>query len=177
MADEENNSAEAGPQKKKLPLKMIIIIAIVMVVEGAVIGGGIILFGPEPPSVAAQGLTPDDKAAELELVEVLLIGDKFQNVRHGSQAYLYDATIYIVVQRRHVGHVESEIEANMARVSQEVTEVFARAEPAQLNEPDRLTLKRQILEKCEKRFGEDAEGEPYVKGVVISNWKRFSADL
>jgi len=176
MADEENNAAGETP-RKKLPVKLLIIIGIVMVVEGAVIGGGIMLFGPDPPKVQAQGLTEDSKAAELELVEVLLIGDKFQNTRHGSQAYLYDATIYIVVQRRHEGYIKDEIESNMARISQEITEVFARAEPAQLNEPDRLTLKRQILDKCEKRFGDDAEGEPYVRDVVISNWKRFSADL
>lgn len=176
MAEDTDKSGQE-PAKKRLPMKMIIVIAIVMVVEGAVIGGGIMLFGPEPPSVTAKGLENDPKAQSMEEVEVLLIGDKFQNTRNGAQAYLYDATIYVVVQRRHRGLIEEEIEANMARISQEVTEVFARAEPAQLNEPDRLTLKRQVLEKCERRFGEDAEGEPYVKGVVISNWKRFSADL
>lgn len=176
MAEAEDKASEQAP-KKRLPMKMIIIIAIVMVVEGALFGGGILLFGPAPPAVSAEGLKEDEQAQALEEVEVLLIGDKFQNTRQGAQAYLYDATIYIVVQRRHQEHVEAEIEKNMARISQEVTEVFARAEPAQLNEPDRLTLKRQILEKVQKRFLNDAEGEPYVKGVVISNWKRFSSDL
>lgn len=174
---EEDATNEETPAKKGLPKKMLIIIAVVMVVEGAILGAGFLLFGESPPPVSAQGLTPDDKAMQLEPIEVLLIGDKFQNTRHGAQAYLYDATIYVVVQRRHESYIQTEIESNMARISQEVTEVFARAEPAQLNEPDRLTLKRQILEKCEKRFGEDADGEPYVSDVVISNWKRFSADL
>lgn len=176
MADEENNTGDT-PAKKKLPLRMLVIVGIVMVVEGAIFGAGFILFGEKPPAVSAQGLSPDDKAVEFEHVEVLLIGDKFQNTRSGAQAYLYDATIYVVVQNRHRTHIEGEIESNMARISQEVTEVFARAEPAQLNEPDRLTLKRQILERCEQRFGDDADGEPYVRDVVISNWKRFSADL
>lgn len=176
MAEEQTDNTETLT-KKKLPLKMIIILAVVMVVEGAIIGGGIFLFGESPPTVQAEGLGADDKAAEFELVEVLLIGDKFQNTRQGAQAYLYDATIYVVVQKRHQGHVESRIEKEMGRISQEVTEVFARAEPAQLNEPDRLTLKRQIHEKCESRFGDDADGEPYVRDVVISNWKRFSTDL
>lgn len=176
MADEENN-AEEITGKKKLPMKMIIIIAIVMVVEGAIFGAGFILFGEKPPSVAAQGLKEDQDAAQFDLVELLLVGDKFQNTRQGVQAYLYDATIYVVVQQRHQSHIETEIESNMARISQEIAEVFARAEPAQLNEPNRLTLKRQIKERCEKRFGEDADGEPYVRDVVISNWKRFSADL
>jgi flagellar basal body-associated protein FliL len=176
MAEETTNTEQA-PVKKKLPMKMIIILAVVMVVEGAIFGAGYFIFGDKPPTVQAEGLEEDDKAAEFELVEVLLIGDKFQNTRQGAQAYLYDATIYVVVQERHRGLIELEIEEQMARISQEVTEVFARAEPAQLNEPDRLTLKRQILDRCKKRFGDDADSEPYVRDVVISNWKRFSTDL
>lgn len=175
MAEEDNNTDQA-PAKKKLPMKVIIIIAVVMVVEGAIFGAGYFIFGDDPPTAQAEGLAMDDKAAEFELVEVLLIGDKFQNTRQGAQAYLYDATIYVVVQQRHRGYIETQIEEQMARISQEVTEVFARAEPAQLNEPDRLTLKRQILDKCESRFGDDADSEPYVRDVVISNWKRFSTD-
>ncbi|MGB0766205.1 MAG: flagellar basal body-associated FliL family protein [Phycisphaeraceae bacterium] len=176
MAEEDKQDGQA-PAKKKLPVKLIVILAVVMVVEGAIFAAGYFIFGDKPPAAMAEGLEVDAKAAEFEPVEVLLIGDKFQNTRQGAQAYLYDATIYVVVQQRHRGTIEAEIEEQMARISQEVTEVFARAEPAQLNEPDRLTLKRQILEKVEKRFGEDADGEPYVKDVVISNWKRFSTDL
>lgn len=176
MAEDEATTEEA-PAKKKLPTKLIIVIAIVMVVEGAVIGGGIILFGDKPPAVQAEGLKNDPAAADLDLVEVLLIGDKFQNTRQGAQAYLYDATIYVLVQQRDQGLIEDEIQKKMHRISQEITEIFARAEPAQLNEPDRLTLKRQIKERCEEHFGEDADGEPYVRDVIISNWKRFSTDL
>ena len=175
MAEEEAKNEQA-PAKKKLPVKMLIILAVVMVAEGVIFGAGYFIFGDKPPTVQAEGLVPDDKAAEFELVEVLLIGDKFQNTRQGAQAYLYDATIYVVIQQRHRAYVETEIEDQMARISQEATEVFARAEPAQLNEPDRLTLKRQILDKCKDRFGDDADGEPYVRDVVISNWKRFSTD-
>ncbi|MFN3166319.1 MAG: flagellar basal body-associated FliL family protein [Phycisphaeraceae bacterium] len=174
---EEESPTEAPPAKKRLPKKMLIVIAIVMVVEGAVIGGGAMLFAEKKPAVASEGIKEDAEAKNLELVEVLLIGDKFQNTRQGAQAYLYDATIYVVVRRQDQGNIEAEIEANMARISEEVTEIFARAEPAQLREPEKLTLKRQIKEKCEKRFGDDPEGEPLVKDIVISNWKRFSSDL
>lgn len=175
MAEEENTTEQAPP-KNKLPMKMIIILAVVMVVEGIIFGAGYFIFGDKPPTAEAEGLTVDAKAAEFELVEILLIGDKFQNTRQGAQAYLYDATLYVVIQERHRSHIEEQIEKQMARISAEMTEVFARAEPAQLNEPDRLTLKRQILDKCQKRFGDDADAEPYVRDVVISNWKRFSTD-
>lgn len=161
MAEEDNNSAKA-PAKKKLPMKMIIVLAVVMVVEGAIIGGGILLFGDDPPSVQAEGLQKDNKAAEFELVEVLLIGDKFQNTRQGSQAYLYDATIYVVVRQMHRDYVETEIEKNMARISGKVSEIFARAEPSELNAADRLSLKRKILAMCHEDafFGRIEGGAP-----------------
>ncbi len=176
MADETPQPA-AAPAKKKLPVKLLIVIAIVMVVEGAVLGAGFMLFGEKPPEVAAEGLKVDEQALLMDHMEVLLIGDKFQNTRQGAQAYLYDAMIYVVIRKRDEAFIKDEITKQNARISEEITEIFARAEPAQLNEPDRLTLKRQIKERCEKRFGEDADGEPYVKDVVISNWKRFSSDL
>lgn len=176
MAEEETNEDQV-PTTNKLSMKMLIVLAVVMVVEGIIVGGGVWLFGDEPTTAQAEGLTVDNKAEQFEQVEVLLVGDKFQNTRQGAQAYLYDATFYVLVQQRHQDHVEAEIEKNIHRISQEVTEVFARAEPAQLNEPDRLTLKRQVLDRCQERFGDDADGEPYVRDVVISNWKRFSTDL
>jgi len=175
MAEENTQNDDAA--KKKLPKKMLIVMGIVMVVEGALFGGGYLLFGPEPPSVSAQGLTPDSQAADQELVEVMLIGDNFQNTRQGAQSYLYDATIYVVVQQRNKGHIEEQIELNMARISQDVAEVFARAEPTVLSEPNRLTLKRQILAICQERFGENADHEPYVHDVVISNWVRHNTDF
>ena len=176
MADEEaNNSGNAA--KKKLPMKLIIIIAVVMIVEGALFGAIYFVFGEKPPAVSAQTKLEEDAQAEkLDEVEVLLIGDKFQNTRQGAQSYLYDATIYVVVLRRDQEFIQKQIEENPGRISEEITEIFARAEPAQLNEPDKLTLKRQIKERCEKRFGRDEEQKPYVRDVVISNWKRFSAD-
>mgnify|MGYP000141462360 CR=1 FL=1 len=184
-----DDQAEATPEeggKKKLPIMTIAVIAVVMVVEAAVMGGLFMVFGGEPQTAQADELVEDELAAEEELVEVMLIADKFQNSRQGAQAYLYDTTIYVLVKRKNHGTPE-EIEAgegfdakiaeNLARIRSEVVGIFARAEPAHLNEPEHQTLRRQILERCQERFGEDAEGEPYVQDVVISDWKRFSTDI
>jgi flagellar basal body-associated protein FliL len=176
MADkEQDGAAEAG--KKKLPMKMLIVVAAVMLVEGAVLGGLWMMFGGSPEAVQAEPIEDDALAEQEEFVEVLLIGDKFQNTRQGAQAYLYDASVYVLVRRKNVAHVEAEIESQMARIRQDVTQIFAKAEPAHLNEPERQTLKRQILASCEERFGKEPGGEPYVEDVVISDWKRFSTDL
>jgi len=176
MAEEAKKDADGGG-KSKLPMKLVIIVGVVMLVEGAVLGGLWMVFGHQPQAAEAQELEKDTLAEQEELVEVLLIGDKFQNTRQGSQAYLYDATIYVLVKRKNQAQVEAVIESNMQRVRQDITQIFAKAEPAHLNEPERQTLKRHILAACKAHFGEDPEHEPYVSDVIISDWKRFSTDL
>lgn len=186
MADEEKPDTDAPEgKKKKLPMT-VIVIAAVMLVEAVVLGGLFMAFGSKPDVAQAESLEDDELAAEEELVEIMLIADKFQNSRQGAQSFLYDTSIYVLIKRKHMGTPE-EIEAgegfaatialNVARVRSEVVGIFARAEPAHLMEPEHQTIRRQILEACQKRFGDDADGEPYVQDIVISDWKRFSTDM
>lgn len=186
MADEQTETTPEEGGKKKLPIMTIAVIAVVMVVEAAVLGGLFMVVGGGPETAQAEENAEDPLAEEEELVEVLLIADKFQNSRQGSQAYLYDTTIYVLVKRKNHGTPEeieagegfdAMIEENLARIRSEVVGIFARAEPAHLNEPEHQTLRRQILERCQQRFGDDPDGEPYVQDVVISDWKRFSTDI
>ncbi|MEM1355191.1 MAG: hypothetical protein AAGC44_05965 [Planctomycetota bacterium] len=176
MADETNNE-EQPEAKSKLPKKMIIIVGAVMLVEALAIGGLWMLFGSQPETLEASEQQQDELAEQEELVEVLLIADKFQNTRQGTQAYLYDATVYVLVKRKNQGRVETQIEESMHRIKQDIVQIFAKAEPAHLNEPERQTLKRHILAVCEQHFGYDSAHEPYVEAVIISDWKRFSTDL
>lgn len=175
MAEEAKKEDEAGG-KSKLPMKLIIIVGAVMLVEGAVLGGLWMMFG-QPQQAEAQELQEDTLSEQEELVEVLLIGDKFQNTRLGSQSFLYDTTIYVLVKRKNQAYVEERIESNINRLKEDITQIFARAEPAHLNEPELQTLKRHILAACEVHFKEDAEHDPYIEKVIISDWKRFSTDL
>lgn len=187
MADEQaTDGVEEAAPKKKLPLMTIIVIVAVMVIEGAVLGGLWMVFGGSPGAAQADEQVDDEQAAEEELVEVLLIADKFQNSRQGSQSFLYDTTIYVLIKRKNLGtdeQIENEegFEARVAdhvgRIRGEMVSIFARAEPAHLNEPERQTLRRQILEVVRKRFGEDPDGEPYIIDVVISDWKRYNSDI
>ncbi|XAL99040.1 hypothetical protein OT109_15820 [Phycisphaeraceae bacterium D3-23] len=186
MADEETPEVpEDGPAKKKLPMMTIIVILVVMLVEGAVLGGVFMVMSSSPGAAQADEPVDDTLAAEEEEVEVMLIADKFQNSRQGAQAFLYDTTIYVLVKRKNLG-TEEEIEegggfeatvaGHLGRVRGEMVSIFARAEPAHLNEPEHQTLRRQILEAMRKRFGNDPDGEPYVLDVVISDWKRYDSD-
>lgn len=200
MADEENNP-EDEPGKKRFPVKTLGILGIAFVAQVLIIVVVYMLFATPKPSIAAEGMQQDKDAEDLQLVEVLLIGDKFQNTRQGAQSYLYDTQIIVIVRQRDRGYVEEQIKLKNARISADITEIFARAEPTQLNEPDRNTIRRQILERCQSLFGRVPGGAPepsrsqdeldkiekqklrdksnddyYVIDVVIPRWKRFSTD-
>lgn len=186
MADETPPADAEDSPKKKLPIMTIAVIAGVMVVEAAVLGGLWMAFGNSPGAVQAEDQVDDELAVEEEEVEIQLIAGKFQNSRQGAQSFLYDTTIYVLIKRKNLGtpeEIENEegFEARVAdhlgRIRAEMVEIFARAEPAHLNEPGHQTLRRQILEVTRKRFGEDPDGEPYIIDVVISDWKRYNSDI
>ncbi|MFI4862142.1 MAG: hypothetical protein ACIAXF_15865 [Phycisphaerales bacterium JB063] len=187
MADDPTPEAnDAAPAKKKLPLKTLIVILVVMIVEGALFGGLYMVFGNSPGKAQAQEAVDDTLAAEEEEVEIMLIADKFQNRRQGSQSFLYDTTIFVLVKRKNLGTdeqieagegFEATVEGNLGRVRAELVSIFARAEPSHLNEPELNTLRRQILDAMRKRFGNDPDGEPYILDVVISDWKRYDSDM
>ena len=189
MADEtEDNKAEAEAPagKGKLPVMTIAVIAVVMLVEAAVLGALFMAFSSGPDPAQADEKVDDEMAAAEELVELMLIADKFQNSRQGAQSFLYDTSIYVLIKRKYRGTpeeieagggFEAKIDENLGRVRSEIVKIFAEAEPAHLNEPGHESIRGQILERCQERFGDDPEGEPYVQDVVISDWKRFSTDL
>jgi len=63
------------------------------------------------------------------------------------------------------------------RVSTDIAEVFRKAEPSHLLEPELATLRRQIKAALTDRLGYDADNEPLVMEVVIPRCKQYRADL
>jgi len=198
MADEEavgeGSGAEGGDGagKKKLPMMTIIVIVVVMLVEGVVLGGLFMVMGSGPQGAQAEELEDDPDAEGERQVELMLVSGKFQNTQQGAQAFLYDVTIYVIVREKHRVHMEGltaedeggpvmgAVEINTARISEDISSIFARAQPSELNEPERQSLKRMIQAACNERFGTDPNSEDddaYVVDVIISNWKRFSTDI
>ncbi|MEM6332707.1 MAG: hypothetical protein AAF823_05145 [Planctomycetota bacterium] len=176
MPDEKTDAAASpAPEKKGLPIKTIVAVAVVLVIEAVAISAVFLLAqGPEPVQADSAAI---DAAAEGERpVEYMVVADKFQNTRTG-RAYLYDTEVYIVVKNKHLNEVADAIERMRARVSTDIAEVFRKAEPAHLLEPELATLRRQIHASLTDRLGYDADDEPLVIEVVIPRCKQYRADL
>jgi hypothetical protein len=160
---------------RKLPIKTIAVFAGLLLLEGGIISA-IFLMAGKPSDVRADGAAIDTLAEGEQLVEVPLVSGRFQNTRSG-RSFLYDTEVYLVTRQKHREMVEQRIEQMQSRIEAEVTTVFARAEPAHLNEPDRTTLRRQLQAIMADRLGVDDDGEPYASEVVVSNLRRFNSDL
>ena len=109
------------------------------------------------------------------LAEVPLVSGQFHNTQ-ADRGYMYAVDMGMLVAEQHREHVESVRDARMGRITESLTVVFYKATPGTLNEPGRLKLKQEILKACQDHFGDAPDGNPYVTGVSIRNWKRFSAD-
>ena len=127
------------------------------------------------PCVQAQGLGDDPDARSTLPVNVQLISGRILNLR-GEHGYLYTATIDLVVEERDRAFIEDRVQERQARIAQGVIEIIARAEPAVLNDPERIALNQALCQLCHEQFGNRADGTPYVTDIVISGWMRTRWD-
>jgi flagellar basal body-associated protein FliL len=174
MPDDMDTPADAAP-RKSLPIKTIVSVVAVLLIEAVAISAVFMLSqGPEP--VTADEAAVDAAAEGERPVEHMVVSDKFQNTRTG-RAYLYDTEIYIVVKQKHLADVTDQLDVMRARISTDIAEVFRKAEPSHLLEPELATLRRQIKAALTTRLGHDADGDSLVMEVVIPRCKQYRADL
>jgi len=166
---------EAAPPKKGLPMKMIAIVAVIMVVQLVVVVGVMKALGPKKShaEVPKEELkTEDDKKTQ----EILVVEEKFQNLQTG-RVWIWDVSVFVQARARNAARVEELLEQRKAEISEEISRIISRAQHAQLKEPDRLTLNRQITAALTKIFDVDEKGEPLIERVLIPKCRGFPADF
>ncbi|MEX2673578.1 MAG: hypothetical protein WD294_15880 [Phycisphaeraceae bacterium] len=171
MAEATNNASN-----RTSALKAILILVAVLALEGATIGVTMWLSGPS--SAKAEEKAVEGEAAEAELVELLVVRDKFPNLLTGRQV-LYDMEVYItVLQKDNVeDRLKNRLEARSAQVIMEIATIVRRGEPGIFNESTLATLRRQIHAVLDERLGMNEEGESFVQAVLITRCTPFRADF
>ncbi|MGE3106766.1 MAG: hypothetical protein AB7G11_13105 [Phycisphaerales bacterium] len=135
-------AATDAPKKKKGGMKVIIGVAGAMAIEGAVLFFVLGSGGPQKSEAAEQShdLAPD---ASMVPEELLVVEDKFQNLQTG-RVWVWDAAIYVQVMSRDKSAVEEILKRRAATIKEGISQIFSRSQHAQLAEPERQTLNRQI---------------------------------
>ena len=159
------------------PAKVLAIVAAVLALEGAIIGATIWLTGPSDVRGEGGDVAADAEASD-EVQELLVVREKFPNLRTGRQI-LYDMEVYITVraEANEEDRMKDRLESRRAQIIMEIATIVRRAEPAYFNEPTLATLRRQIEAVLDERLGRDAEGEPVVQEVLITRCTPFRADF
>jgi flagellar basal body-associated protein FliL len=173
---EDTRKTEAAAEGKKGSgkLKAIIIVAAVLMIEGLTIVGTMMLSGG-PSEAQGEGIAKEAAQQQNQIVEALLIDDVFENHRTG-RPFRYDTEIYVKVRQKNLDQFKEELEAMKNQVRVDVGVIFSRAEPGHFQEPTRATLTRQVKAMLDERFGEAADGEPVIEGVLIAKCMGFRGD-
>lgn len=168
---------EAAPAKKGLPIKTLGIVAALMLVEGVglffVLGA---LGGPKASNAAtdAKHLVHDD-SEETEEIQVLDKSDeKFQNLSSG-QVWVWNISFYVQAKKKNKERVEGVLTRRSAEIKEGLSQLIGRAQIAQLKEPERQSLNRQVSALLEKIIGQDSEGKPLIERVLIPTCSGYPA--
>ncbi len=173
-ANQEATPAEKTPEKKGLPIKTVVIVLAMLIVEAGAIIGALMFLG-QPSPVEGTEIVDDASAESEQLVEVPILQDKFANNDTGRLWY-WDTEVIITAKQKHADSVTAELERRAAEIRTGVGAVVAGARHAYFNEPGRATLTRQLLEFMRDKFGQDAEGEERITGVLVPKCIGFPAD-
>lgn len=186
----------APPPKKGLPVKTIAAVLVMLVVEAGVILGAVMMFG-KPSEVRGVGIEQAKSDEGDVLVEIPVLKEKFANNASG-RVWVWDTEIVIVSKAKHAGPepsadakddtakdakkgphvltVREELRSRMAQVRTGIGAIFSSAQHSYFTEPGRETLSRQVLEYLRAVFGQDAEGNERIQGVLIPKCLGFPAD-
>jgi flagellar basal body-associated protein FliL len=174
-ADPAAKNGEAAPQKGGLPIKMLGIVGVIMVVQAA----GVYMLAkstaPQAASAAEAHLSHADQTDHEEMIELLIVEDRFQNMQTG-RVWVWDVDIVLKVRAKNEEAVTKVMEARAAEITEGVSMIFRRAHPTHLREEGLETLNRQLLAFLDGVFGKDAENKSRIERVVIPKCKGFPAE-
>jgi flagellar basal body-associated protein FliL len=156
---------EAAAKKGGLPVKTIGAVGVIMLLEAAAIVAVFSMLGPKSSQAEVAHAEIKDDAAE-KPQEIMIVEDKFQNLQQGKVWY-WDISVYVQVKQKNATQVENILKQRNAEIKEGLGQIIARAQPAQLKEPDRQTLSRQMAAYLGKVFGNDADGHALVDRILI----------
>mgnify|MGYP001275298673 CR=1 FL=1 len=166
----------APPPAKKLPIKTLAVVAAVMAVEAAAVVFAMGMIGPSASHAETDvhELVDDDSE---DTVEIEVVSEKYQNLSTG-RVWVWDLSVFLQVKNKNAETVQGVLEQRKAEVAEGLGQIVSRAQHAQLKEPERQTLIRQINAFLERIRGmTDPDGKPLIERVMIPKCRGFPSDF
>jgi hypothetical protein len=159
---------DGGEAKKGgLPVKLFGIVGVVMAIEAGALFFVFKSMKPKSATADVHAVVVANPEGE-KITEVKAVEDKFQNMQTGK-VWFWDIAVYVQTKQKNAELVKKRLEARQAEIGEEVSRIVARAQHAQLKEPDRQTLSKQVSAVVMKIFEPtDEKSESMVERVIIS---------
>ncbi len=180
MADKpkapEATAETAAPPAKKLPIKTLAVVAVLMAIEAAAVVFAMGMLGPSTSHAHTETEELTDDTSE-ETTEIEVMDEKFQNLSTG-RVWVWDISVFLQVKNKNAEAVQAVLDQRKAEISEGLGQIVSRAQHAQLKEPERQTLIRQIGAFLERIRGlTDADGKPLIERVMIPKCRGFPSDF
>ncbi len=164
--DEGKKPEVEAPAKKKPPIKMIGIIAALMLIEGVAVYMLIGMTSPQPAAAEVE-IHGHEQAEHDSLVEIPLVEEKvFQNLTSG-RTWNWTISIVLRAKQKHAGHLEEEMATREAEIQEGLARIIAKAQLAQLQDPDLRVIQRQIGDFLKTIFEADIDGHSRIERILI----------
>ena len=176
MAEEQTESKARATEGKGAALKAALAVAAVLALEGGTIGV-MMFFTGGPAASKANSIDKDDRNESGSPAELLVVDDKYPNLKTGRQ-YLYDTEIYITVKQTHKDKVKAKLKSMKAQVSMAMATIIRKAHPSHFKEATLATLRRQVRAKLDKMLGQPPgeEADSYINQVLITKMTPFRSN-
>lgn len=180
MADKpkasETNSEAPPPPAKKLPIKTLAVVGAIMAVEAGAVVFAMGMLSPKTSHAETDAASLVEDDAE-DTVEIEVASEKYQNLSTG-RVWVWDLSVFIQVKKKNSEAVQAVLEQRKAEIGEGLGQIVSRAQHAQLKEPERQTLIRQISSFLERIRGlTDADGKPLVERIMIPKCRGFPSDF
>jgi flagellar basal body-associated protein FliL len=180
MADKpkapETPTEAAPPPARKLPIKTLGIVAVLMAAEAGAVVFAMGMLGPSAShaETGVEELVDDDSE---DTAEIEVVSEKYQNLSTG-RVWVWDLSVFLQVKNKNAETVKAVLEQRKAEIGEGMGQIISRAQHAQLKEPERQTLIRQINAFLERIRGmTDPDGKPLVERVMIPKCRGFPSDF
>lgn len=169
----------AEPAKKKGGIKIAGAVVVIMLLEGVALFFALKSGPAHSQAAPAHANLAEDPSQKKE--EVMVVEDQFQNLQTSS-VWIWDVGVYAEVKAKNAPRLQELLKRRGAAVREGISQIFSRAQHAQLKEPERLTLNRQITAFLNRLIEEEAptaeagEDEKLIERILIPKCRGFPAN-
>ena len=175
MAEQvQDTEQQEQPARKRKGLVVGGIVLAIMVVEGGAIFLAMRFLGagPEVAAAGTLGLADEFAGAEAPPQEIHIVDFKAYNKKDDGRVFVYRVRVFGRVRPANADRVRELVKLRQVTLQDRLSAIVRAADPAQLQEANLETVRRQIKFEVGRVLGDDT----LVEEILLPEWMAYRAD-